>query len=299
MSSSLLSSEQIILNKYKKKHSYKKTKYLDILDIPHEILRDEITSYLTIYENFQLLFVFKNIDINWVYLQNRDFPLSSYEKCKFNAIHLDNGNFFTNTNTYNLITKTDSMNNFKLSTKDMEKIEPDAVTINPRGFRIPMKLYNIKKILNLCASKHFGITNFKLKQSISRKKKEHRDSLKLQEIQKFEKWRLDKDKENKNHYKNMTSQQRKFLLDQEFHNCEFDITRRSDSHLCNKFISGQILTKSVEEIVCIMIVTKILFNNGGYNYYISKHDKLDNDLQKLKFNNPELSWYDCIYRIKF
>ena len=84
MSSSLLSSEQITSKK--KYYLKKKIKSLNILDIPHEILRDEIANFLTIYENFQLLFVFKNIEINWVYLQNRDFPQSSYEKCKFNAI---------------------------------------------------------------------------------------------------------------------------------------------------------------------------------------------------------------------
>jgi hypothetical protein len=74
----------------------------------------------------------------------------------------------------------------------------------------------------------------------------------------------------------MTSQQRKILLDQEFNNCGFNISRREDSQLCNKFISGEILTKSVDEIVSIMIITKLSFNKGGYNYYISKHEKFDN-----------------------
>lgn len=293
--------EKIVVDlnkKYKKKNKYSE-KSINILNIPYEILRDEIVNFLTIYENFQLLFVFKNIDINWIYLQNRDFPFATYEKCKYNAIHLDNGNYFTKVNTYNLITKTNAMNNFKLSTKDMHKIDPDAVTKNPRGFRTPMKLYNMKKIYNLCAHKYFGITNFKLKQTLSRKKKEFRYILKLQKLREFENWRLHKDKENKNHYKNMTSQQRKFLLDQEFSDCGFDIFRRDDSQLCNKFILGQILTKSVDEIVSIMIITKILFNNGGYNYYISKHHKCDVHLQQIKFNNPELSWYDCIYKIYF
>ena len=67
----------------KKKNYSRKKNSINILDIPYEILRDEITSFLTIYENFQLLFVFKNIDINWIYLQKRDYKFSIYFKAVY------------------------------------------------------------------------------------------------------------------------------------------------------------------------------------------------------------------------
>jgi hypothetical protein len=273
----------------KKKNYSRKKNSINILDIPYEILRDEITSFLTIYENFQLLFVFKNIDINWIYLQKRDYKFSIYFKPnKYNAIHLDNGNYLINKR--DLITKTDAMNKYKLSIKDMDKIEPDLIKNNPKGFRNCMKLYDHRKIIGICASKYFGMTNFKFKVEFLKKKKEDKR-------RKFDNFILQKERDNKNYYKNMNTHQRKILLDQEFNNCGFNINRREDSQLCNKFISGEILTKSVDEIVSIMIITKLLFNKGGYTYYISKHEKFDNDLQRIKFNNSELSWYDCIYKI--
>ena len=289
-----LASKQIL-----KKYSKNKNVLTNILDIPHEILRDEITSFLTIYGNFQLLFVFKNIDINWIYLQNRDFSDSIHEPCKYNAIHLDNGNILKrNIVSHRLLTKTFVMDCYRLSVKDMEAIIPDEIANNPKGYNTPMKLYDNQKMVKLCVYKHFGITNFKLKMSLIRKRKELRHNVKLQENEKLEIWLSQKDNYNKNYNKNMTTLERRILLDKEFIDCNFDIFRRKDSQLCNKFISGEILTKSVEEIVSIMIITKLLFEKGSYRYYIKKHHELNLELQLIKFKNHELSWYDCIYKIK-
>ena len=133
--------------------------------IPNEIMSDVVSKYLTIYENYQILFVYKNLYIDWSYLQARDFQWSGFRLSKYNAIHLDNGNLYNKSEfPYDLITKTTAMSSHRLSNKDIETVFPEKIKPNPYG-KHKMRLYNIRTIKNLSASKHFGITNLALKKN--------------------------------------------------------------------------------------------------------------------------------------
>lgn len=90
--------------------------------LPDDILT-EISSYLTIHENYQLMFVIKNIEIQWSYLQKRDFPNMKLELTKYNAIHLDNGNIIS----YD-VTNSSSFKNFCKKIKENHDYDYDSET---------------------------------------------------------------------------------------------------------------------------------------------------------------------------
>jgi len=267
----------------------------NILDIPDELLREIISKYLTIYENYQLLFVFKNIEIDWCYLQNRDFYTSAYPLSKYNAIHLDNGNLFTIIDVNLLITKTNTMKIYCLSSKELEIIEPKRIERNPKGFETRMKLYDIRQVRNLAASKHRGLTNLKLKRILYSKKRE---------TETLDIWLDKKEIKNKQFNITMTCKQRQELLDVEFSKPKYRgrVNRTEYCKLCNEFISGEMLTKSVEEIVSIIAFRTIIFeidDNQFSRYFGAQLDQIiDDRLQEMKFKNDDLCWIDCVYKIR-
>ena len=157
--------------------------------LPDDILT-EISSYLTIHENYQLMFVIKNIEIQWSYLQKRDFPNMKLPLTKYNSIHLDNGNIISydviNSSSFKnfckkikenydyetdyannliseyiyknniasdkfLVTRTEALSKFKLTKDLLLKIKP-IIRVNPYCENSYMYLYPINYIQILCIS---------------------------------------------------------------------------------------------------------------------------------------------------
>lgn len=179
--------------------------------LPDDILT-EISSYLTIQENYQLLFVIKNIEIQWPYLQKRDFPNMKLPLTKYNAIHLDNGNIISydvmNSSSFTnfckkikeihenqtdyadeliseyisknniasgkfLVTKTEALSTFKLPKDILLKIKP-IIRVNPYCEDSYMYLYPINYIQILAAAFHFGLTNLQLKLKMKKDNKSNK-----------------------------------------------------------------------------------------------------------------------------
>jgi hypothetical protein len=178
--------------------------------LPDDIL-NEISSYLTIHENYQLLFVIKDIKIQWSYLQKRDFPNIKLPLTKYNAIHLDNGNIIShdvmssksfknfckkikesydhdNDADYSneLISKYICENNIasekfmvtKTEALSKFKLPKDlllkikpVIRVNPYCEDSYMYLYPINYIQILASAFHFGLTNLKLKLNMKKENK--------------------------------------------------------------------------------------------------------------------------------
>ena len=276
--------------KYCEEHrTNKKAKLkLRIIDIPKDIIQTEISSFLTIYENTQILFIIKDLNIDWSYLQKRDFPGCLLSPCRSIAINLDNG--YLNEAVLDkdmLITKTDAMSKYKLNKKQILTLYPKLIKRNPYALNsgYPMCLYEIRDVQVLSAKLHFGLTN--LKYYIAKQNEKKMLKKNSQEM-----WRKSLNYINQKFNKRFSQQSRELLLDIEFERNNME--RRTDSFLCNSYIYGTMLTKSIEEIVAIMKLTSYLFDKGGHIYYTLYHEKFDTALWKTKYKYDHLSWYQCL-----
>lgn len=148
--------------KANKRRKIEKKSDITIFAIPDHVLTSCISPYLTIYENYQMLFVFKGYEVDWEGFQKRDFSDVNIPLSMYNAIHLDNGNI-VNREAFDkpLITKTNSMKLYKLSNKDIESNLTPIIKRRIIGCKYPMQLFEIKDVQNVSALKHFGLTNLK------------------------------------------------------------------------------------------------------------------------------------------
>lgn len=237
-----------------------------------------ISSYLTIYENYQLLFIARNFNyiIDWNYLQKRDYPHFPIVS-KYNAINLDNGNIFNAPSSSTdieeediLITKTDAMNIFKIPKTIMNTIQPEKTKQNPIYHSAsPMLLYKLRNIQVLSAKIYNGLTNLKL----------HKEALQKITDKKREKYERE-------------CQIRFQILKQEFDKHKLVI--REDSMLCEMYIKGLVKLFSVEEIGALVYLTQRLFKIGGHVMYSEYNEIMKEQLYTLKSNYPELDWYEAV-----
>ena len=99
----------------------------------------------------------------------------------------------------------------------------------------------------------------------------------------------------------MTHKDRKHLLYTELEETEeYDIRlyKINNCELCNNFISGIMLTKSVEEIVSIIALRNLISKIAGIQFYNIRQQYFEDQLQQIKFKNNYLSWIECVYQIK-
>ena len=236
----------------------------------------EISTFLTIYENYQLLFVVKDIYIDWKYLQKRDFPQISLEASRYNAIHLDNGNLLSTALRQKYIAKNIAMKMFNLRRDHLGFLIPD---MKIRYW----KFYDVLSLQKLSAYIHSGMTNLKLKNRC------HEAKIKEQKAQETI-WRKERKIENANKYQFMTRFQRANLLDDSF--TKYNMKRPCQNHLCRKFIRGQCFM-DVEEIVNVIYLSELIMNTFGNSVYTSFRHKSIELFYEIKYKNKECSWNYC------
>ena len=253
----------------------------NILDI--FFLLDEIASYLTIYDTYNLYLSCKEFqkilsaDILWTNMLYRDFnieyPIQRYEdlspiKCAIlidtNIICHDCKMIYnkkcTRECSFSLkkISKTKCIQYYQITEDELSQFQRETKYNN--FFKKNITMFNNKEIRVFVCRKYKGITNFKLfRQSIEDKKLLKRqkmlDNKNNKEIE-FKKW---KDEYIKNFdYMSMTNEERHILLINTFK--EHNVIYRADSHLCNHFIRGFIDDKCIEHITAIIKMTSILFS---------------------------------------
>ena len=182
----------------------------------------EISKYLTITENFNLMLIKNDIFVDWKYLQKRDFPHVNIELSKNNAIDLDFGNiisYIVDNEYYNkkredllinnvvdeqtriakdnfTFTKTEAMKKFKLNKEQIEKISIYLTLPNPNYEGSHMYLYRIKDLFKLIATIKHGITNFNI--GFIKKYKKNYECIKCN-YKTDNKWKYDRHNNTKAH----------------------------------------------------------------------------------------------------
>jgi hypothetical protein len=278
----------------------KKNSNRNFYDIPDELV-NEILTFLTISENYTMLFVVKDININWSLLQDRDFKkLSNCLKLplsKENSLKLEFGFIKIDESLNELITKTRAKNEFLLTDKDCDKLEVIKYVDNPH-YRCAhsMVLYDTIEIQKLSAKKYNGLTNLFNELEKKKHKTEHKN--------------IEKDKANKlfqifinslNNvyiYNGFSRVERYNLLYSKLSEIGMEI--RDDSSLCNGFIYGTI-KKHVEEVVALMLIAQLLFNRS-HIFYSNYNDDMKKYVYEYKWKHQDMSWNDVvmfIYSSKF
>lgn len=273
-----------------------------LLDI--YFLIDEISSYLTIYELYSFYLTCKeNKDIIdsskiWKYMCNRDFKINIDDMSFKTAIGFDSCQLCNVCLTYNCnyrqciyvknISKTLCQEYYKLSNEELSQIKSNVKYNN--FYKKEITLFNQRHIKYFIVNKHHGLTNFIMYRNkldnIKEEKRKKREENKIKREKEFRKWKEEYIKTF--NYSNMTNQERMDLIDLEL--SKNDMKRRNDSMLCKEFIKGRVRDKSIEHIVAILKMTKILFS---YNHII--YTMYNNDcnayLEKLMFKNKKKTYY--------
>lgn len=280
-----------------KKCSVNNKEMATIDDVPLDIISDNISSYLTIYENYQLLYVFKDLRINWEYLQLRDYPSCGMPLTKYNAIHLDNGNIVSFVQSYfneeerqnrPFITKSNVIKYFGLRNY-LSHLQNTIIKRNP--YRITtskMYLFDIREVQQVAADVYFGLTNMNIYLRRLEIKRECNKQRRIEEEESFQFWKYSCIRL----YEYLTIEERREMIDNEFKNSGRDIRRGMGDKLCDDFIMGY-SNRGVSEIVAMCYMAKLFFNNMN-SFVQHKYTEL---LLKEKFRNQKVSWYDCVDRL--
>jgi hypothetical protein len=283
-------------------------------------LLETISSYLTIYETynlyqtckeFQSILSFEKI---WIDKINNDFnisyPISGYENINpiKIAIALDTyiicyccKQFFTEKclrdciYSYKKISKTECLDYYKLTEKELLQFQPEVKYNN--FYRKYITLFNFKEIRHYISYKYMGVTNFKLfkiilnyKKSIKKQKMVENKTKKEYEFLVWKEMYL-----KTFNYKDLNNNERKDLLQSYLSNESLDI--RKDSKLCKDFIKGLIIDKSVEHIVAIIKLTRILFSYNHIIYSIYNEECIER-LEKIMFKNYKKKKYNWLNAVE-
>jgi hypothetical protein len=270
----------------------------------------EISSYLTIYELYNFYQTSKEtkniIDSSelWIYMCNRDFKLNIDDMSFSMAIGLDSCQICNSCLTYNCnyrhciysknISKTLCQQYYKLSDEELSKIQ--SIIKYNNFYRKDITMFNQRQVKYFIVNKHYGLTNFVLYRNkldnIIEERRKKRDENKIKKDKEFQEWKNEYVKTF--NYSNMTNDERRDLIDLEL--SKNDMIRRNDSMLCKEFIKGRVRDKSIDHIVAILKMTRILFS---YNHII--YTMYNNDcnayLEKLMFKNrrkKNYSWLDSV-----
>ena len=279
----------------------------------------EIASYLTIYETYSLYQTCKEnkdiLSVNdiWLNLLLRDFnieyPIPTFiltspikiavaidtfiicfhckklytEKCIPGCIF-----------KYKNISKTECLDYYQLTLNELSKFQCQVKYNN--FFRKNITLYNFKEIQHYVSHKYKGVTNFKLFRDIINNKKLLKQKLRLKNKENndilFINWK--NEYINTFNYSELTPNERAELLNLKL--LENNIIRRNDSKLCKAFINGYVTEKSIDHIVSIIAMTRILFS---YNHivYTEFNEICNLNLEKLMFKNRNkviYNWIDTV-----
>ncbi len=279
--------------------------------IPDHVIR-EISSYLTISEIYNLSRTsreYKSILSEtkmWKNVITRDFSINyefvediypnvvnfahSLDTCQICHVCLlfDCEKGCTNFNKK--VSKTDCLKNYKLTEIELKNVKCDVRY--HYIYKKDITLYYYKDLMKFISNKHVGFTNYSIYQAnlelIREQKRLKRIENAQRKLREFENWKegylqtFD--------YTGLSNFERRELLDEYL--LQHDMERREDSQLCQSFISGNVLDKSIEHIAAILKLTQILFSYS-HIVYSNFHEnckialeikKCENDLKQLNKN---------------
>lgn len=160
-------------------------------------------------------------------------------------------------------------------------------------YRKYMTLYNLKYLLILLAEKHGGLTNYRIyQQSMQAKKDKRRENKIRRQMEMEESYRLWKQQleETDNGYSGLEPEERSQILRDHLENNNLGIEYGID--ICLRFIYGSIRNMSIDEIVAVVYVYKVLhrYDDRIYNNY---RDFCTDQLKKKMYrniHNPNYNW---------
>lgn len=270
-------------------------------DIINDDVLGLITSYLTIYENYMLMFVFKDIKYKIVWQQNQANSFRCFEFININhCLALDSGiiptipynkiNHDNSITNYTKVPKTDALKLFSLKPEHL--INLDFQLIKRYGGK-HMYLFDIKDLHKKSAEVHFGITNLLLKQADKLRKADQRRQAHHEKQHLFNNWKADLIKQAYNLYSTMSNDERQIILDMEL--SKNSLIRRPDSNLCRDFIRFTV-SMFVDEVVALIWCANELHKYSGviYNEYSAS---LIQQMYMLKYKNKSISYIDAMKKV--